>query len=379
MTMASVSYTTLKSLISSKGLLWQYNESPTFYQIFSIEINTSWETVVLKDGGADQTDFETNYKSTANQTIWGHISAKLSDGSGTPVSLGQGLMAASLPVTIASNQTVISTEVNGAVTTASPTYGTGTVQPLSLDTSGNLRVTLAGGASSVVIGSKTNNNAAPGATNLGVLPAIANAATQTWTEGDLVLESVDLSGRQRVRGTLSSNSGAPDTDGLMALTAIANAAAPTFTEGDLVLNSIDLSGNQRITGNVSLGITTGKTVVMKTGTLVTTAVTADQVILTYTVTAGKTFFLQYFNTTCNLTAAPTNYNTPIIFGNISLENPSGTKLLTWRFIGPNIPQIDGWSATEPVPIAAGTVVRIVCTPGLTTSTTWVANFGGYER
>lgn len=49
-----------------------------------------------------------------------------------------------------------------------------------------------------VAGNLTNNNAAPAATEVGVLPARANAANPTWTEGDQVLESVDLSGNQRV-------------------------------------------------------------------------------------------------------------------------------------------------------------------------------------
>lgn len=52
-------------------------------------------------------------------------------------------------------------------------------------------------ATQTIAGNKTNNNAAPGATNLGALVAIANAAAPTWTEGDQVLLSVDLSGVQR--------------------------------------------------------------------------------------------------------------------------------------------------------------------------------------
>jgi hypothetical protein len=101
---------------------------------------------------------------------------------------------------------------------------------------------------STVAGSKSNNSVVPGATNLGVLPAIANAATQTWTEGDQVLESVDLSGRQRVRGILSTNVAAPTGDAQSSLNYIANAAAPSYTEGNLVLGSVDLSGNTRIIG-----------------------------------------------------------------------------------------------------------------------------------
>lgn len=52
-------------------------------------------------------------------------------------------------------------------------------------------------------GSLTNNNAAPAANNQGVLPAIANAGAPSWTEGNQVLLSTDLSGALRVTGSLS--------------------------------------------------------------------------------------------------------------------------------------------------------------------------------
>lgn len=55
-----------------------------------------------------------------------------------------------------------------------------------------------------VSGAKTNNNAAPGATNAGVLPAIANAAAPTWVEGNQVGLSSDLSGNQRSIISLNS-------------------------------------------------------------------------------------------------------------------------------------------------------------------------------
>jgi len=60
-----------------------------------------------------------------------------------------------------------------------------------------------------VIGNKTNNNATPGTTNIGVLPALANAVAPTWTEGDQVLLSEDLSGRLRIDNTSWLGSTAP--------------------------------------------------------------------------------------------------------------------------------------------------------------------------
>jgi hypothetical protein len=55
------------------------------------------------------------------------------------------------------------------------------------------------------IGTKTNNAAVPGATNLGTLQGVANAAAPTWTETYMVAESMDLSGNQRITaGTLGA-------------------------------------------------------------------------------------------------------------------------------------------------------------------------------
>lgn len=55
----------------------------------------------------------------------------------------------------------------------------------------------------VVGGNLTNNNAAPGATNVGVLPVLANAAAPTWVEGNQALLSANLAGSLRciVAGT----------------------------------------------------------------------------------------------------------------------------------------------------------------------------------
>lgn len=129
-------------------------------------------------------------------------------------------------------------------------------------------------------------------------------------------------------------------------------------------------------GSVSLGTTLGKTNVMQTGTLVTTAVTADQVVKTYTVTAGKTLFLLYVSVNGRLTTfAATATN----FGECSLESPAGTKLLTTMLAGSGIGDRDYLPFNEGVPIAAGTVVRLVCTPTAVTSMTWRGNFGGYEK
>jgi len=66
------------------------------------------------------------------------------------------------------------------------------------------------GSSANVSGTLTNNGAAPTTDNLGVLPAIANAAAPSWTEGRQVLLSTDLTGALRV----SSSASGPSTQGV---------------------------------------------------------------------------------------------------------------------------------------------------------------------
>jgi hypothetical protein len=116
----------------------------------------------------------------------------------------------------------------------------------------------------------------------------------------------------------------------------------------------------------------------KTGQLVSTAVTADQVVLTHTVTASKLLMLSYVTIEARLTVVSA---TASILGDCSLELPSGTKVITHTFTNPTTSRVDRvpYTFPDPVPLAAGSVVRIVCTPAATTSMTWKASFGGYER
>jgi hypothetical protein len=144
------------------------------------------------------------------------------------------------------------------------------------------------------------------------------------------------------------------------------------TAGTLALDATLTGGSAA----VQLGTATGKTNVLKTGALTTTAVTADQVILTYTVTTGKTFYLQYFQVEARLT---TFAATTTLFGTFSLEIVAGTKVFTLDIANAGVITPQGVTFTEPIPIPAGTVVRLVCTPAATTSFAWKGAFGGYEK
>lgn len=108
----------------------------------------TWDEVGINDSGNSI---------TVDAPVGTPVFVRLSDGAAALV--GQQTMAASLPVTLASNQTTITT----------------------------------GGA-------KTNNALASGANNMPTLPALANAAAPSWTEDRVVHLSTDLSGNLRVTG-----------------------------------------------------------------------------------------------------------------------------------------------------------------------------------
>lgn len=55
-------WTEFKSLIDSGKIQWQYEEFSELYDIYGLQGLFQYETRIFKDGGADQIDFEGNYK-----------------------------------------------------------------------------------------------------------------------------------------------------------------------------------------------------------------------------------------------------------------------------------------------------------------------------
>jgi hypothetical protein len=167
----------------------------------------------------------------------------------------------------------------GAVTTAAPTYTTGTTNPLSLDASGNLRVTFAAA-------SETN-------VNLNEVGGSPIALGQTTMANSLPVTIASNQSPLTVSGNLTNNNAAPIADNFGVLPALANAAHPTWTEGDQVLLSEDLSGNLRvITGTGSTTVVTGNvTVVQPTGSNLNTTVSNFPALQNVNVTEWNTVAL----------------------------------------------------------------------------------------
>lgn len=139
----SLTYTQLKAIIVAKSLVYQYTEDSLSYTIFAIEGVISWETRILKDGGADVTDFETNYKAGANVKLYLPMR---SDGPVTP------------------GTAALSSQLTGGVYSSTPPTLTNTQQAaLQLDVAGNLKENIASwfGSTAPTVGQKTMANALP--------------------------------------------------------------------------------------------------------------------------------------------------------------------------------------------------------------------------
>lgn len=163
---------------------------------------------------------------------------------------------------------------------------------------------------------------------------------------------------------------------IVATVEINGSANPThFIEPNL-----DGSVNIQITAGtgVSLGVSIGKSLVMRTAQLTTTSV-ASQAILSYTVTAGKTLYLEYIDIQGRLTAVSA---TASVLGLVQLLL-AGVQSYTATFVNPTTSDAGSQAVrlffAEPLPIPAGTTILVNTTPAAVTSMLWTANLGGYEK
>lgn len=201
-----------------------------------------------------------------------------------------GLANAAVPTFVEGDQTLLSLNLSGALRAAveGPTAsGAAITRPpivVAGQASGNVKIwNLTAAGAGVIAGNLGNNTAAPASDFLESLGALANAAVPSWTEGNSVMLSVDLSGRLRTAGTLTNNAAAPGANNQGVLPVIATAAVQSWTEGRQVLLSTDLGGTLRIGGQVASGATLGGNPVLNGFSALAhganpTAVTAGQAV-----------------------------------------------------------------------------------------------------
>lgn len=227
-------------------------------------------------------------------------------------------------------------------------------------------------------------------------PATATLLPPTYSEGATVPLSTDLTGALRLLplGGGGGNPSAGRLDSIRRLDTLRYVADGRLDSvSNLLAGRLDsvrrvdtvraIADRTTLTtggaiGAVQLGSSTGKANVYLTGSITTTAVTADQVILTRTVTAAKTYYVSYACIQARLTAVSA---TASILGAASIETPSGTKIATFTFTNLTTSESSPVCVpiVEPIGVAAAAVIRCVVTPAATTSMLWICNFGGYER
>lgn len=187
-----------------------------------------------------------------------------------------------------------------------------------------------------VQGGKTNNNAAPGATNFGTLDSLANAAPPTWTEGDQVALSQDLGGNVRVYshpptvlGCYQVNTRTPTYAGLAI-------AAPLFSMrwGDATHIAI---------------VTRVQIFVVTTGTATTVGLTERELVIARSFTASDTGGTAIVLTTNN-NKMRTSQGTSLVT-NMQVGGPltAGTRTLDVNAVA----SVAGWSPLTTVGIVIG--------------------------
>lgn len=252
--------------------------------------------------------------------------------------------------------------VGGSVTTASPTYTTGQISPLSLDTAGNLRVNVVTGATSGTVpqGSTTSGQsgnlvqgavttAAPsyttGTTNplsltiAGALrhdiSSIAGTAIVTAASG---LLKVGISGATGVTLDVAQNAAAPANE--LVVGAVYNSAAPTLTSGNATQLQADVNGNLKV--NLITALPTGANTIGAVNQGTSPWVTQDKsdTAITSSVGTASGFALGVsglYNTT---QPAPTNGQ------QVELQTDQSANLL--QFPGISIKTGAAWSSATAV-------------------------------
>lgn len=171
-------------------------------------------------------------------TLAGRLRSDIGGFGGTAVTLGQKVMTSSIPVVIASDNGIIvaqssttsgqaGTLIQGAVTTSAPSYTTAQTNPLSLDTSGRLRIDNSSwiGSTAPTVGQKAMANSIP----------VVVSSDQTVIALDATVAKLNIT-----QGTtLGSNTG-PMIQGSVSTN------EPAYTTGQISPLSLNIHGELRV-------------------------------------------------------------------------------------------------------------------------------------
>lgn len=199
------------------------------------------------------------------------------------------------------------------------------------------------------VGGKTNNNAAPGANNMGALTVLANASVPSWTEGNEVLLSTLLNGSLRTDATTYGGT-AVVTGGVAGSQAV---GGPTASGSSLVANPLTVGGLAKTA--LPTAVSDGQVVNEmhdKFGRLVNLPQGPRDIIGTQVTTITSTT-----SPTTVVTAIASTFTdiSTIILANTSAVITSATLSDGTNSIVFEVPASDTSGAAFPVPIPATTV------------------------
>jgi hypothetical protein len=189
-------------------------------------------------------DTSGNLRTTVNNTVavnntqQGTASQNVAQFGGTNVSTGTGAGGSGIPRVTVSNDSAVNQTIGtagfGKLTDGNNTQAVKAASTAAAATDPSSVTQLSPNQPQLttplnVQGAKTNNNAAPGATNFGTLPAVANAASPSFTEGNQGALSMDLKGNIRVNGRPPDVVGCYQVNGRTSTYAGLSAGAPLFS------------------------------------------------------------------------------------------------------------------------------------------------------
>jgi hypothetical protein len=204
-----------------------------------------------------------NLRVLATQGLAGTLAqswfTRISDGTNGPAAVKPASTAAvatdpALVVAISPNNTITTTNgsvsnvaatppaqatyMGASVTTAAPTYTTGQMDPLSLTTSGLLRID---GVYPI--------NATTPTSDVTFVGGAVTTAAPTYTTGQLSAFSLTTAGQLRIDAAYPTGTVTASAPDMQEVGGIVTTAAPTYTTGQVNALSLDTAGNLRVAGS----------------------------------------------------------------------------------------------------------------------------------
>ncbi len=163
---------------------------------------------------------------------------------------------------------------------------------------------------------------------------------------------------------------------VLLLVFLAGPAQATTTFGSLSNQSV-VGSTSGVIGSVSLGNTQNKTAVWVSSTQGQAAI-ATMFLSSYTVPAGKTFYLQHMDAWAYESVPSTSVT--VNMGSVQWSNPNGTVVSSMAFMNQMEPS-PRWviEFAEPVPMTAGTTLLATFKANVATAITAVTNLAGYIK